>query len=170
MEIVIVRHAIAVEREEWASTDQQDDVRPLTADGKKKFERAAAGIHELAPDIEEIWTSPFARAHETALILQKAYGKIDLSRMPDLVFGGPKERLIRKLRFSSLKKLALVGHEPDLSELVSMLLLNRGVFLDLEIKKGSALCLELQWGKRLSEAKLLWMMTPRQLRKFGDVE
>ncbi|MBX9768528.1 MAG: histidine phosphatase family protein [Bdellovibrionales bacterium] len=169
MEILIVRHAIALEREEWLSTDQPDDLRPLTQDGKKKFERGAIGIRELAPEIEEIWTSPFLRAQETALLLQEVYPKsTELHKVPELAVGGSKDRLIRKLRMSSVKKVALVGHEPDLSELVSMLLLNRGVFLDIEIKKGSALCLELQWGKRLSEAKLLWMMTPKQLRMIGD--
>ena len=168
MEIIFVRHAVAMDRERWAETDQTDDLRPLTSEGKKKFERGAAGLVALAPDVEEIWSSPFTRAFETARILQDAYGKLDIARVPELATGGAKERLIRKLRMSPLKKIVLIGHEPDLSELVSMLLLHRGVFLDIEIKKGSAICLELQWGKSLSEAKLLWMLTPKQLRKFGD--
>lgn len=168
MEILIVRHAIAMEREEWLSTDQPDDMRPLTQDGKKKFERGALGIRELVPEIEEIWTSPFFRAHETALLLQDVYPKTTaVKKVPELAVGGSKDRLIRKLRLAPLKRVALVGHEPDLSELVSMLLLNRGAFLDIEIKKGSAICLELEWGKRLSEAKLLWMLTPKQLRIVG---
>ena len=145
-------------------TGQSDDLRPLTAEGQKKFRKGARGIRALAEDVDEIWSSPLARAHETARILQETYGKLEIVRVPELAVGGAKEKLIRKLRMSSLRKVILVGHEPDLSELASMLLLHRGVFLDLEIKKGSALCLELQWGKKLSEAKLLWMMTPRQLR------
>lgn len=168
MEIICVRHAVAIDREEWLGTDQSDDLRPLTSEGRKKFERGASGLAVLAPDVEEIWSSPLARAHETARILQGAYGKVDVTRVSELAVGGAKERLIRKLRMSPLKKVILVGHEPDLSELVSMLLLHRGVFLDIEIKKGSAICLELQWGREVSEAKLLWMLTPKQLRRFGD--
>jgi phosphohistidine phosphatase len=60
---------------------------------------------------------------------------------------------------------AVVGHEPHLSHFVCWLLTGRnGQFV--ELKKGGACLLELEQERAAAKAKLLWFLTPKQLRKL----
>jgi phosphohistidine phosphatase SixA len=61
MEIYLIRHAIAMAREEWS---ESDDKRPLTEKGKKKMEQIAAGLAAMEIDFTHIFTSPLVRAHK----------------------------------------------------------------------------------------------------------
>src|SRR6185369_5784196 len=67
MILYIVRHAWAVERDEWKGPD--DNSRPLTEDGRKRFARVAKRLvkRDFSPDM--IATSPLLRARETADII-----------------------------------------------------------------------------------------------------
>src|SRR5436190_1246413 len=73
MQLLIVRHGIAEERETWAP--RNDDLRPLTEEGKKKMKEAAKGLHALVPKLEVLASSPLTRAVQTATILAKEYDK-----------------------------------------------------------------------------------------------
>src|SRR5437879_13751146 len=73
MELLIVRHAIAEEPETWVPRD--DDLRPLTDDGKKKMKEAAKGLQSLVPKLDVLASSPLTRAMQTAAILAKVYEK-----------------------------------------------------------------------------------------------
>ena len=66
MKLLLVRHAIAEEREEFERTGEPDDQRPLTSEGRKKMKRAAAGLGELVNKVDILATSPLARAQQTA--------------------------------------------------------------------------------------------------------
>src|SRR5205814_283725 len=71
MQLLVVRHAIAEEREKWSPRD--DKLRPLTDDGKKKMKEAAKGLRALVPKIDVLATSPLTRAAQTAQLLAKVY-------------------------------------------------------------------------------------------------
>lgn len=59
MELLLVRHAIAVERNSKGYID--DRARPLTPEGRKRMAESAAGIAKLFTPAE-ILTSPVLRA------------------------------------------------------------------------------------------------------------
>ena len=73
MQLVVIRHAIAMEREEFAPTGRDDALRPLTARGEAKMKKAAAGLREVVPSIDVLAASPFTRAQQTAAIVGDAY-------------------------------------------------------------------------------------------------
>src|SRR2546425_10414645 len=75
MQLLVVRHGIAVERDEWAREHSDDTDRPLTGEGKKKMKEWAKGLRALLPRLDGGATSPLTRAMQTAGILAKAYGK-----------------------------------------------------------------------------------------------
>jgi phosphohistidine phosphatase len=60
--------------------------------------------------------------------------------------------------------LALVGHEPNLSELASILLTGRPTSLTMEMKKGGVAHVWLDDGLRRGTATLRWLVTPKVLR------
>jgi len=70
-DLYIVRHAIAAERgDEWPD----DTKRPLTEQGINKFKEAVEGLESLDVEIDEIFTSPFVRAKQTANLLAHGLG------------------------------------------------------------------------------------------------
>src|SRR5437870_7847561 len=94
MRLVVVRHAIAEDREAFARSHKDDAARPLTPDGRRKMARAALGLKELVPELELLAASPYKRALETAEIIAHAYGHPRVERVPELAPGTGIDRVI----------------------------------------------------------------------------
>lgn len=168
MELLVVRHAIAEEREDFAKTGRDDDLRPLTPEGRRKFERGARGLREVAGDVDVLATSFLERATQTAGILEAAWkGELGTVRLRELAPDAHPEALLRWLRRQSRRKrVAVVGHEPHLSTLVAHAL--GAVRADVvELKKGGACLLELGGTPRAGRARLRWLLTAGQLRRLA---
>src|SRR5262249_50908260 len=138
---VLVRHAIAAERDFQQWPDDRD--RPLTEEGEERMRRAARGLGRIVPEVDVIFASPLARAWRTAEILHEeigwpmpeAWSQLDPER-------SPAQAVLSLVPHQEANRVALVGHEPNLSEIASYLLTgdgHRGV--DLEMKKGGVACL-----------------------------
>ncbi len=168
MKLVLVRHAIAEERETFAESGASDDERPLTKDGRKRMRRAARGLRELLDDLDMIVTSPLVRAVQTAEIIAAEYDAVPPAPLPSLGpgsdFGGFLEWL---KRMDDVQTLVAVGHEPHISGLAAWLLTGNDQPL-FEMKKGSAVLLEFNGEVRQGAARMLWFLTPAQLRFIGD--
>ncbi len=168
MELLVVRHAIAETREAFAKTGQDDAKRPLTAEGRRRFEKGARGLRDLAGGIELLATSELVRATQTADILEAAWdGKLRTVRLRELAPDADPEALLGWLRRQRRRKLvAVVGHEPHLSRFVEHALTGRASeFLDL--KKGGACLLDLGKSPKAGRARLTWLLTAEQLRQLG---
>src|SRR5207244_3974272 len=87
MRLLVVRHAIAEDREAFARSHKDDSERPLTPEGRRKMERAAHGLKELVPELDVLAASPYKRAVETAEIIGGAYGALNVERVPELAPG-----------------------------------------------------------------------------------
>src|SRR6516164_1776413 len=71
MQLWLVRHAVAVERDKF---DGPDAERPLTDKGHRRFRRFCHGLAVRTATPDCIISSPLARAAETARILAKSCG------------------------------------------------------------------------------------------------
>ena len=173
MHLLVVRHAPAGDSEKFARTGRDDSLRPLTGRGRRKMERGARGIRAAVPAIDLLATSPYARAEQTARILADAYGGgLEPRLVAELVPDAKPGAVLRWLRAlgpeHAAATVALVGHEPLLSHLVTWLLAARGPAL-IELKKGAACLLRFDDGAApgAGSATLLWALTPAQLRRLG---
>lgn len=169
MNLYIVRHAIAVaaDRPEY----ENDSLRPLTDKGKKKMQKIAQGLKELGAEIDLIITSPYARAVGTTKILRQVFdlSKEDVVETEHLTPVGYGDQLINLIneKYAAVQNIALVGHEPSLSNLVSVLL-SGDPNLSLNLKKGGVCRLSvdaLQYGRC---ATLDWLLYPSQLAELGE--
>ena len=164
VDLYILRHAIAVERGTPGIGD--DSLRPLTAEGKAKMRTIARGMRAMGLTFDLVLSSPYRRARETAQIVVKEFGLEDSMEFShDLEPGGSPDRLMRRLAEAGTGSVSvlLVGHEPDLSSLISMLL-SGGSHDSITLKKGGLCKLALD---RVTYGKcgtLGWLLTPRQLR------
>lgn len=163
MELYIVRHGIAIDREDPKSP--ADPERFLTEEGIEKTKQVARGIAALgaAPDV--FISSPYVRAKQTAEIFAAAleYPKQKIRESNALLPGAEPSLFYREL--AKEKQAAAVfcfGHAPHLDELVAA-----GVGAKRSItslKKAGVALLEL---KRISppSGQLLWLVTPKLIRR-----
>ncbi len=161
MQVLLVRHAIAFERDAKRWPDDAD--RPLSPRGLERGRRAARGLKDLAPRPQAVLTSPAVRARQTAAVLRESALWPAATVCAALAPGTAAEEALSVLRRTRAPCVALVGHEPDLGELMSACLGAREGALALR-KMGAAL-LEFRGSPRPAAGRLAWLMTPRQLRR-----
>lgn len=167
MRLVLIRHAIAEDRETFARSDRDDDARPLTPEGRDKMRRGAVGLKELVPEVDVLASSPLKRAFDTAEIIAREYGGLTVERVAELGPGTPLERALAWVAsLPGRGTVMVVGHEPDLSRMVCALLAStNGPFL--EFRKGAACLLEFTGPVARGGATLDWFLGPKHLRRLG---
>ncbi len=163
MELLLVRHGKAEERERWL---QDDALRPLTDKGRKQLRAVARGLRRLVPDIDLFACSPLLRAMATAEVVAECYDR-EVQLQPLLAPGGDPAGVLRWLRGQDEPGVvALFGHEPDMGLLASWALAgSRRGFMPL--KKGGACLLSFPGGVKAGGAELVWAAGPRELRALG---
>jgi phosphohistidine phosphatase len=168
MHLLIIRHAVAEEKEAWAATGEPDERRPLTADGRKKMRRATRGLRHLAPSIDLLGASPLVRAAQTAEIVADVYGALAPVTVGALTPERAPGDFLSWLRDAAPghEVVAAVGHEPHLSGLVSWLLTGRAAPSVVELKKGAACLIRFDGEPKKGEGCLAWLLQPRQLRQL----
>lgn len=167
MRLLLLRHGIAVEP--GSPGYEEDSERPLTAKGDRRMRRVAEGMLTLGLSCDVILTSPYTRARQTADIVARAL-KCTHGCHPsaDLAPDGDVGQLIGQLRADehSRQGIMLVGHEPSLSRLLSTLLSGRPT-LPVMLKKGGLCVLDVETLRLGRCARLLCLLTPRQLRALA---
>jgi phosphohistidine phosphatase len=167
MKLLLIRHAIAEEREDFARTGKDDRLRPLTDEGRKKMRQAAKGLAGLVPEIDLLATSPLTRAAQTGAILDTVYGGLKEVEIEELSPEATPNDFLLWLRKQEAGTVAAVGHEPSISLILSWLLTGteRRIFA---FRKGGACLLELPDEVGAGTATLLWALAPAQLRGLAD--
>jgi phosphohistidine phosphatase len=167
MELLIVRHAIALERnrERW----RDDGARPLSPAGIRQSRKAAAGLKEFSRAPDRLLTSPLVRARQTAQILTDVAGWPRAEEAPELSPGGAALAVLTLLGQKRSKLVAVVGHQPELGALLSACLLGEDGTLAIEMKKNAIACVSFEGSPSAGRAVLKWLATPRMLRRLrGD--
>jgi len=166
MEVYLIRHAIAEDRENW---NEPDELRPLTKEGEKKMRRVVQGLRTLDPEFTHLYSSGLTRALQTAEIVRKALNLEDIRETEALTPDAAPQEIMPVLNeLPANAVVGLVGHEPHMSALLSFLLAgHRGSFAIF--KKGGIACLEVNHPVDAGRATLRWMMEPRQLMWIGKV-
>ena len=167
MKIIIVRHAIAMDRVLWARDHDNDNDRTLTAKGEDRMRLGAAGLRTIVPQVDYILTSRYARAWGTARILHESYPEAKLEEMHELEPGGDFDDLIDNVsQYAPSSVIALVGHEPDLSALMGRLLTGRNIPLGY-LKKGAAVLISFYSTPQRERGNLEWSLPPLALRALS---
>jgi phosphohistidine phosphatase len=165
MTLYFLRHAVALDRSVWKKEDSQ---RPLNKEGKKKLRKETKGLKHLDLQFDSILTSPYKRAYDTAMIVAEALkAEKKVKVVEDLKSEGSPEILVRQLAKTYRPKdsVLLVGHEPYLSKLISVLI-GADKSLSLDFKKGGLCRLDadaLRYGRC---ASLKWWLPPKLLKRL----
>jgi len=167
MELFFIRHGIAVDRSDPSVSS--DAERWLTDKGIKRMEEASRGFVRLIPELKAVYTSSYKRAKQTADIVCKAFKVTpELHETDTLTPGSTIDCLPDILSaHSSTDRIAIVGHEPDFSEMISDLI-SGSQRASIDMKKGGVACVEVGSNAKKGSAELLYLLPPKFLRLLGE--
>jgi phosphohistidine phosphatase len=166
-DLYILRHGIAVEP---GTGGMRDDDRPLTPKGRRRMHEIARGLSRLELALDRIVTSPLPRARSTAEIVADVLGiseHVEISNV--LRTGAAASAIERWLSGRSESRLMIVGHNPTLSDLISLLVLGSTEPLLCDLKKGGIAALTKAPGPA-SPYEIAWIAPPRLLRSLAEPE
>ncbi|MDZ7959830.1 MAG: phosphohistidine phosphatase SixA [Aulosira sp. DedQUE10] len=163
MELYLIRHGIAQER----TTGIKDEERVLTKEGRQKTEKIAQRLVNLGFNFDLIVTSPLARARQTAEILIAAELSSQMEESHHLAPDGNIDSWVQEWleprNYSPNTRLAVVGHEPCLSQWAEILLWGE-VKAGLVLKKAGMIGIKLpEIGSPLGRSQMFWLTPPKYL-------
>lgn len=150
----VLRHYLV--RHGEATADMEDPARPLSDRGRDEVQRVARYAAILGLEVTEIRHSDKLRAQQTAEILAEyLMPRLGIRQVDGLAPGDEPTRIRIELEIAK-GPLMLVGHLPNLSRLVSMLVLGNSETEIVWPDTGTIVCLvKDERGFRLS-----WILTP----------
>ncbi|HKV89973.1 MAG TPA: histidine phosphatase family protein [Thermoplasmata archaeon] len=167
MRLVVVRHGPSEPRDPVRWVD--DDRRPLTRDGRKTTRGAADGLAILEPNLRTLLTSPATRARSTAEILRERLGAPKAAEWAELAPEAPAAPLLERLARHHEPKgtVAVVGHEPQMGELIGLSLTGEAVSIT-RLSKAGAAAISFPKAVRAGAGTLDWRLDRRALARLGD--
>ena len=163
MQLYIVRHGIAIDREDPKCPPEAE--RYLTEEGIERTKQVAEAVGALGIHAELICSSPYVRATQTAVIFasELEYPKQKIRRTDSLLPGAEPGAFLRELaREKDVSTVLCFGHAPHVDGLVAAAVgASRHI---TSMKKAGVALVEL---KKLSppNGRLVWLITPKLIRK-----
>lgn len=163
MKILFIRHASAVSIEDF---DGDDLDRPLKKSGIKKAIDLFARYKKIYKEIDLIIASKAKRSCQTAQILSDCFGGVEIrqSELINLEKDYEDFKTLLATLDPAIKTLAIVGHEPNLSLVVSKCV-SGGGNVYLKIKKLALV--EVEMGLE-AKGELVAFVQPRHMKKRSD--
>ncbi len=163
MQLYIVRHGIAIDREDPKCPPEAE--RYLTEEGVEKTKQVAEAVAGLGIQADLMFSSPYVRATQTAAIFasELEYSKQKIRRTDSLLPGAEPGAFLRELaREKDVSAVLCFGHAPHVDGLLAAAVgASRHI---TSMKKAGVALVEL---KRLSppNGQLVWLITPKLMRK-----
>lgn len=141
MKLVFLRHGLA---EGHFSLEQDKDFeRELTEEGINRLHKSFKVYKKIVPHIDVIFSSPLARAIQSAEIFWEYYKESDLEMMADLDILDDPRHLVEYISFLPTDGCyAFVGHDPHITKVIAALLALHPEHDFMTIKKGGLCILE----------------------------
>jgi phosphohistidine phosphatase len=157
LQLHFLRHADAGDPARWAGDDAE---RPLSEKGELQSERLGAFLAEIGFRPDAIISSPKVRARRTAEIVGLAIGvgvRID-DRLGESFDPAAVDAILADA--GGPRKVVLVGHDPDFSQILAWLTDSDG----LTMKKGAFARADVRGTVADGRGTLRWLVPPDLLK------
>lgn len=156
MQLYVLRHGIAEDH----SPSGADEDRRLTDEGRRKLRVVLQRARDAGVKPELILTSPYVRARQTAEV---AIEELDVGSLVIgsnfFPFSRARETWKEILEYRQMTSVMITGHNPHLSELVSLAV--GGGSFGVGMKKAALAALELGRPGPEPRGELHWLLTPK---------
>jgi phosphohistidine phosphatase len=157
MDVYLIRHAEAVEREQFG--DRPDEDRPLTDAGRAHADRLATALPARGAAIQRLFISPTVRTRQTAEPLIAAWGLSGDAAVEaaELAPEGKPRKVAKRVNKQPAAAVGLVGHRPDLNELAAWLIGDK--LAQIALDKGGVAMIRVTNGELEKGAgELVWLL------------
>jgi phosphohistidine phosphatase len=151
MKLFLARHGHAL-------AGQEDARRALSARGREVTSRVAAFLRISAAlaVVRSVWHSPLRRSRETAELLVNGLGlEAPLIETPGLLPEDDPVIVADRLERAD-DAVLIVGHEPQLGALATLLVRGKVKPIGFELKKSAVLALEKTGGRHKKTGRARW--------------
>lgn len=164
MKLIFIRHGLA--EGHFSQNQDADFERELTPDGIVKLEKTFKILNKSDLKIDVIFSSPLARAIQSAEILWSFHQDSDLELMGDLDILDDPLHLVEYISFLPADGCyAFVGHDPHLTTVIASLLALHPEHDFMTIKKGGVCVLE---GRMWEGFTMELLVSPKFLKQVTD--
>ena len=164
MKLIFIRHGLA--EGHFSQNQDADFERELTVDGIAKLEKTFKILNKTDLKIDVIFSSPLARAIQSAEILWSFHQDSDLELMGDLDILDDPLHLVEYISFLPADGCyAFVGHDPHLTTVIASLLALHPEHDFMTIKKGGVCVLE---GRMWEGFTMELLVSPKFLKQVTD--
>jgi len=153
MKLFLVRHGHAL-------ADKEDARRPLSARGGEVTRSVAAFLRTsgVLTEVQAVWHSPLVRARETAELLVKELG-LDALLIETAGLLPEDDPVAVADRLDCAEQVVMiVGHEPQLGALATLLVRGKLKPVGFEFKKSAILALEKSGGHHKKSGRARWQV------------
>lgn len=153
MKTWLIRHAHAV-------TEEENPARPLSPAGRETCRQIALffGRNKVFSSAKIIWHSPLVRARETADLLRSGLvPEAMLMETSGLLSDDDPMPVADRLEQQN-DDVIIVGHEPQLSALATLLVRGKGKPVAFDLKKGAIIELEMANGRHKKSGRRRWQV------------
>jgi len=162
MIVYFLRHASAGQHK---ANPEKDEKRPLDDDGIEQCGEMGRTLAAMDVHVDALISSPLKRATQTASLVGNEIafeGKliIDDALRPEAEFNQFRNLLGRHAKAEAIM---VVGHNPNLSEFLSLLISGRSADWAVELKKGAVARVEVD-----KTSSLQWCLTPKLVRGIHE--
>ena len=163
MNIYFLRHASAGSHKANLAADER---RPLDADGIQQCAVIGHALAALQVKLDTVISSPLKRAQQTAELVAREIGYEDRIEFSDALRPEANYRAFEQLLQSYAKKdeIMVVGHNPTLSEFLSLLISGGASHTAVELKKGAVAKVPVDG----NSSSLQWCFTPKAARAIQE--
>lgn len=169
MNLILFRHGLAVEREEFQLKKLDDSLRPLVEKGKARSEMMAKFLSQSVEEVDLLVSSPYLRATQTAAILKRILKPAQYQECVELIPSAPQVAFANWLaaNASTCRTVLAVGHCPQL-EVFASWCLGRKQDSVLNLKKSGVINLQVEGFANLQSGKavLQYFLNPKLLEPF----
>jgi phosphohistidine phosphatase len=157
MNLYVIRHADAGNRDEWEGDDAD---RPLSELGHHQARVLGEAFHRNGLAADALLTSPLVRAWQTAAGFRDGARLAKDPEHCELLApeAGRKRKLAKTLAKLGAENVAIVGHDPELPAFVGWLIgCGPG---NVYLEKGAAALVRFEYGIEKGGGQLVWVVSP----------
>ncbi len=166
MKLFLVRHGQAV-------ADPDDVRRALSARGTETTRRVAGFLRTSGAlaSVQAVWHSPLVRARQTAELMHRELG-LDALLIETAGLRPEDDPVAVADRLERVDQVVMiVGHEPQLGALATLLVRGKQSPIGFSVKKGAVIALEKSGGRHKKSGRarwwVCWQLSPELLGPAG---